>query len=61
MSEVDLELTYATTLWVILITVDRQLNFREFEDTNYLFELGGGSRVVKLHQSYEFTLRRDSG
>jgi hypothetical protein len=54
---IRLGLPHATTLCVAPITVDRQLDLRELEGANDLFEFGRESRVVKLHQSYEFTLQ----
>ena len=48
-------LPHATTLCPASITVNRQLDLRELEGTNDVFELGRESRVVKPHQFYEFT------
>ena len=54
---IHLRLAYPTALCVAPITVDRQLYLRELEDANDLFELCTESRLVLLHQPYEFALQ----
>ena len=52
-------LPHATTLCQASITVNRQLDLRELEGANDVFDFGRESRVVKPHQLYEFTLQGD--
>ena len=56
---ISLGLSNATPLCVAPISVDCQLDMREFKSSDDLFELWGEALVIKLYQTNEFALQSD--